>query len=384
MDRSLKSRPSRHSSSSKKHRKHRHEKVPKAPSVPDEKDLNEVVEEEVKPRVNKAQPVPPPVVSEPVAAPVQEAPVVTEQAAEEQDEDVDEDEVSEPGDTVRASEVLETVDDSQKKKKNKRSGGGDYGAAYNELYTQLYLRMVNRIYRYFKGLYSKTRGKEEKFKKKLEAIQVWNQNEIDKRASEILQVYPDTEAYFKYAYAANVMLMSVVVQRDEESEDVEIEVPKFSEFIQKSYVESARAIYDNAGVLSPDLTDYEKMRIREELYACFGKAIATALRMMVPLDLIAPQSIDTKGRELGFDDDDDQSVDESESDGSESEEEESDLESESEEEDDDEESGSSEEESESEFDSESEEEEEDPRRRKVRVSRKSLNTPDKLNIDQYE
>lgn len=419
MDRSLKSRPSRHHhrSSSKKHRKsshrHRDERVPQPPPLP-KKGLDDVVEEEIrKPKVTKSEVVPPPIVSESEkseAKPQTEAEEEAEpepkakeeekrkpepESEDEQEEEEEEEDSDDEGDVVKASDVLDTVEDKSSKKR--RSGGGDYGAAYNELYTQLCLRMMNRIYRYFKGLYNKVGGKESKFKKKLEGIQVWNQNEIDKRAKEIMQVYPDTEAYFKYAYAANVMLMSVVVQQDEESEDVEIEVPKFSDFIQKAYVESARALYDNAGVLSPDMTDYEKLRIREELYACFGKAIATALRMMVPLDVIAPQAV--KSSKTGYDVNDDFSDDSSEEEGS-SEEEESELESDSEDFD----SGSdSQSESGSEdsmsgsgsgsgsesgsysedYSDESEEEVQRGAKKKIRVSRKSLNKPDDLNIDRY-
>lgn len=405
MDRSLKSRPSRHhKSSSKKHRKHRHEKIPQAPPPP-EKGLDDVLDEEIKkPRVNKGEVVPPPIVGEsesqpaPALAPKAEVPSSgsSEKEAEspesEPEADDSEEDEEEEQDVVKASDVLDTVEDKGSKKR--RNGGGDYGAAYHELYTQLCTRMVNRIYRFFKGLYRKVDGRESKFKKKLESIQVWNQTEIDKRAQEILSVHADTEAYFKYAYAANVMLMSVVVQQDEDSEDIEIEVPKFSDFIQKSYVESARVLYDNAGVLSSDLTDYEKMRIREELFSAFGKAVATALRMMVPLDVIAPQAVGKTSKSAALENDDfSDATSEEEDSGSE---EESELESDSESESGSEDYSGSESGSGSGSDSGSgsedysdysdeESEEEVPRgsKKKVRVSKKSMNKPDKLNIDGY-
>ena len=302
-------------------------------------------------------------------------------------------------DSVNAADILKTAEplvdqpSAGKSKRRDRGGnGGDFGAAYNELYTQLCIRMVNRIHLYFQRVYNSTGGSSKKFKKKLEDIQKWNQSEINRRAKEILQVYPGTEAYFRYAYAANVMLMSVVIQKNEDSNDVEIEVPKFSEFILKSYIESARVLYDNAGVLDPALSDRDKLRVREELKGCFAKAISTALRMMVPLEAIAPG-----GGHVG------EKFDAPESESEVSEEEDSESESESESESGSEESGSEESESEESYSgsegsesgteesysegsgSESDFEEEEPvakNRKRVKASRRSLQTPDALSIDQ--
>ena len=387
--------------------------------------------------VNKGEPSPPVVIPEEqqqqqqqpvaqVATAAAAAAAVASDGGEEDHGDGD----GESGDVVTSKEVLETVEnvaqqaeaaEGKKKGRSKtpraRGGNGDFGAAYHELYTQLCLRMLNRIYRYFQKLYSKVDGNTKKYKRELENIQRWNQSEINRRAKEILKIYPDTESYFRYAYAANVMLMSVVVQKDADSEDVEIEVPKFSEFILKSYVESARVLYDNSSVMSPDMSDRDKLRVREELFSCFSKAIATALRMMVPLEAIAPRgSTDAEPLETFGDS-------ESEVESVDSEEEESDSESEDEEEEsgsesgsgsgseeeDDEESGSGSEEDDesgsaesesasgSDFDDDesdergysSSDQEEAPRRsrpsrrtKRVKASKKALQTPDALSIDQ--
>lgn len=301
-------------------------------------------------------------------------------------------------DVVTGEEVLETVQDGSRKRRG-GAGSGDYGAAYNELYTQLCMRMLNRIHKYFQKVYRKCGGDERKFKKSLEGIQKWNQGEINKRAREILEIYPDTEAYFRYAYAANVMLMSVVVQQNEDSRDVEVEVPKYSDFILNCYVESARVLYDNAGVLSPSLPDKDKLRIREELLTCFSKAIATALRMMVPLDHIAPKSsVEATPLESFGDSDseeDEESEESSEEDGSSDDDDSSGEEEDSSEEEDDseEESGSENSDdsdsSEGEDDSGSEEESEESEvelplpkgKKRIKASRHSLNTPDDLLID---
>lgn len=282
-------------------------------------------------------------------------------------------------------EVEEHADRSRKTKK-KRSGNGDYGAAYQELYTQLCMRLLHPIYRYFQALYQKVGGNHKAFRRKLEGIQDWGPMELGKRVKEIKRVFPDTESYFKYAYAANAMLMSVVVQEDEDSTDVEIEVPKFDQFVHRSYLESARYVYDNAGVLDPSISDDKKLRIREDLFSCYSKAIATALRMMVPLSAIAPgtASVSATGEET-YSDEEDESEEASEE---EEEDDESDEEEDEEDDDEDEESGSGsededddddEDEESSELDSEDEDEPQSygpGKKKRVHFSRRDLEDDD--------
>ncbi len=360
------------------------------------KDLDDVVTDELntKVKINKA-PIPPPIEIEPEVEevvvkeePKTEKTIKQEDQEEEEQEDLEEEE--EESDIVTSGEVLdvakEAVEEEKSKKKGKRVNGGEFGAAYSELYNQLCMRMLNRIYRYFQKLYKRS-SSEKDFQKRLAAIQTWNQLEINRRAKEIVQAYPDTESYFRYAYAGNVMLMSVVVQKDENSEDIEIEVPKFSDFILKCYIESARAIYDNVGVLSPDLPDRDRLAIRQELLRCFGNAVATALRMMVPLEAIAPH-LDKKSE--NFDDvgdsseGEEESEDESEEDSDEETSEEESDEDDSEEEDDSDESESEEESEEEkseeeELEEDSEEEEKTRKRRKskkIGISKKTLKEED--------
>ena len=231
----------------------------------------------------KAPIPPPPTMELPVVAPPPPpiAPVVAPPAPVE--EVVSAAEVFDAGDAVLAQ-----AGKTQPGRRSKRDGAaGDLGAAYTELYAQLCTRMLQQIFRYFQRVYNRTVDVKE-FRKQLAGVQHWNQIEINRRAKEIVDTFPDVQAYFKYAYAANVMLMSVVVQRDEDSADLEIEVPKFSVFVHKTYIECARTLYDNPSVLDPSLSDSKRLRVREELFRCFGTAIATALRLMVPLESIAP------------------------------------------------------------------------------------------------
>jgi hypothetical protein len=294
---------------------------------------------------------------------------------------------------ISAKEVLQATTLPSTKKKKRSAAGGDYGAAYNNLYKQLCSRMINRIHNYFQRLYKKSKSPKE-FKQSLVSIQRWDQREMNKRAKELIVAYPDIEGYFRYAYAAGVLVLSAVVQVDEESEDVEIEVPKFSEFVKKSYVQSARCLYNNVGVLDPSLPDVEKLRLREYLFAAYGKSVQTALQMMVPLSAIAPgpkkeqlENYDdasdeseeaSSAEEESSDESDDES---SEEEGSESEEDSSSDEEESSEEED--ESSSEEEESSSEEEDFEQVELPEKRRKhkkskKVSFSKKALNTPDEM------
>lgn len=186
--------------------------------------------------------------------------------------------------TVLASEVHEALQNTKESISNGR--GGDYSAAYHELYAQLCVRMVDIVYNYFQKQYRVAKSDKNTFRGMLEDVENWNQKMIQKRAKSIVSKYKDTEYYFRFAYAANLMLMSVVVQKDENSEDVEIEVPKFSDFVHRVYIETARFLYAVPGVLDSKLDDHKRLRIREDLFICIGKAISTSLRMMVPLQVL--------------------------------------------------------------------------------------------------
>ena len=238
------------------------------------------------------------VTDEAIRASVADTPVAAPESAGSQEVH---DAVKEAGqaDTVNSAElatVLEEDKPSSGKNKHGSGSGVDYAAAYGELFTCLSTRMVDRIYRYFQDLYDvKCHRNEAVFKKQLSLIPSWNQAQIVEKTRELVKRHPSIVSYFKFAYAANVLLMSVVVQRDEESEDVSVDVPKFTEFVHRSYSESALKIFDYAGVFDPTLPPGERLSIRNELYRCFGDALSTSLRIMVPLEKIAPGAIDKDG-----------------------------------------------------------------------------------------
>jgi hypothetical protein len=194
---------------------------------------------------------------------------------------------------VSAGDVLDVagkdgIDSMQGGHRREGQGsGGDYGAAYKELFEQLCSRMVNRILKYFYRLYAVTRD-EKKFKQKLVGILQWNQDEINAKAAEFLKQYKDIIRIFRFAYAANVLVMSVVIQRDEGSNDIEVDCPKFSEFCHRCYVETARKIFYHVGILDPSLPASEKLAVANTLYTSVCNAVSDSLRMMVPMHKLAP------------------------------------------------------------------------------------------------
>lgn len=166
-------------------------------------------------------------------------------------------------------------------------GAGDYGAAYRELYEQLCGRMVHRIMQIVYRMHSQAKT-EKRFKYQLAEIQRWNQDQIHRITRLFVRSHKDIIRVFRFAYAADVLVMSVVVQRDENSADVEIECPRFSDFVHRCFVETARNLFDHTDILDPRLSASEKFQVRDALHGSVSRAIATALRMMVPIHKIAP------------------------------------------------------------------------------------------------
>lgn len=184
---------------------------------------------------------------------------------------------------MSSNEVLNEVSSPQ----HHQSITVDYGAAYRELYEQLCSRMIHRIMRFFYELYAKI-GDVQRFKIKLVNIQRWNSAQINHVARGFVRNHKDIIRVFRLAYAANVLVMSVVVQRDEQSTDVEIDCPKFSDFVHRCFIETSRNLYNHGDVLDPNLSPAEKMHVKEDLYKSIARAIATSLRMMVPIHKITP------------------------------------------------------------------------------------------------
>lgn len=236
-------------------------------------DLEDVIQQSVK--VTK-EPVPPPLVIDEPAEVEAKVPETTTKNPDKEESGIDE----EPQEVIRSSDVFAY---QPPKKRRNDSDSSSYGAAYEELYKMLCTRMLNRFLRYFARVYRKCKTDKE-CKQSLAEIPDWSQKQIKARAKEFVDSFPDIESYYKFAYAANLMLMSSIVQKSEASEDVEVEVPPFSEFVHKCYIECARAVYDNIGCLSEDLSHRKRIVIQRELLLAYSNAIATALRLLIPLD----------------------------------------------------------------------------------------------------
>lgn len=239
--------------------------LPKKPTT----DLDDVIHHTVK--VTKEAVPPPIILEEPEKKVVEEVVQTLEKALEAEEH---------PQDTVRPSDVFTY---KPPKKKRHEHDSASYGSAYEELYKMLCIRMLNRFLRFFARLYRKCKTDKD-CKKKLAEIPDWSPKQVKARAKEFVDSFKDIESYYKFAYAANLMLMSTIVQKSENSDDLEIEVPPFSDFVHRCYIECARAVYDNIGCLSEDFPDNKRIAVKRELLTAYGNAIATALRLLIPLD----------------------------------------------------------------------------------------------------
>jgi hypothetical protein len=90
------------------------------------------------------------------------------------------------------------------------------------------------------------------------------------------------------AYGANVLLLSVVVQRDEASADVLVNCPKFTIFVHRCFIETARYLMDTHAILDPGIPAATKMSAMSILDERIAKAIGSALSMMMPMDVMSP------------------------------------------------------------------------------------------------
>lgn len=241
--------------------------LPKKPST----DLDDVIHHSVK--VTK-EAVPPPIVLD---EPTKET---LDEVVHSLEKEIESEAREEPQDLVRPSDVF--TYQPQKKKRHEHDSAS-YGSAYEELYKMLCIRMLNRFLRFFARLYRKCKTDKD-CRKKLAEIPEWGTKHVKARAKEFVDSFKDIESYYKFAYAANLMLMSTIVQKSEYSDDLEIEVPPFSDFVHRCYIECARAVYDNIGCLSEDFPDNKRIAVKRELLTAYGGAIATALRLLIPLD----------------------------------------------------------------------------------------------------
>lgn len=199
----------------------------------------------------------------------------------EENPEPEEPEPEEPeAETIRPSDVFAY---QTPKKKRTDTNPESYGKCYEELYKMLCLRMLNTFARYFTRTYNKSKSDKE-CRKRLSEIPQWDSKRVKAHAKKFVDLFPEIETYYKFCYAANLMLMSSIVQKSEASEDIEVEVPAFSDFVHKCYIECARSVYGHVGCLSEDMDDHERLAVKRELYVAYGNAIATALRLLIPLD----------------------------------------------------------------------------------------------------
>lgn len=162
-----------------------------------------------------------------------------------------------------------------------------YLNAYKQFYKQLCDRMTLRIMRYFYDLYADL-ANEQAVKAKLVKVQTWNQDQINKRTMEFTKNNSYLIRIFRLAYGSNLMVMGSAVKRDKKSRDVVIETPRFSSFVHRCYIETARGLYPHVGILDPNHSAFDKLKIYQAFQVSVERAIASSLRMMIPVHRIIP------------------------------------------------------------------------------------------------
>jgi hypothetical protein len=204
------------------------------------------------------------------------------------------------GKAVKAGDVLDAAGVEDKNSDGGRSGGDEglvtnhssaYATALEQFFKQLSSRMTRRIVFYFRRMYKqaqagRSRKNREALKKKIVGIQSWNEAKVKTVAKQFVDNHRDIIRVFRFAYAANVLVMSVVIQRSHDSRDVEIDPPLFINFVHRCFIESARSIVDSVDILSDELSAKDYMKATKLLHGSVSDSIADTLRLMVPLHKI--------------------------------------------------------------------------------------------------
>ncbi|BCU09147.1 hypothetical protein [Sicyoidochytrium minutum DNA virus] len=271
-----------------------------------------VIEDAIDEEYDQPVDAPPPLFKEeeePTPAPEEDEGEEAEDEEEEEADDEDEDKITKSDLLEAAEETIQELNQEDDRKGHVRrtsAQGGEIGAALEELKSTLHSKMVNPIHHYFVGLWKQCRkaaksrvdGGEDEiyektctlFKEECSKVRTWDQAKINRRAKDIVTANEDTVDYFRYAYAAGIMLVSKVVQEDDDSTDLEVQVPKFSEFVKRAYLQAARVHYINVGALNSSIPHKDRISIMKELNQLYREAINTALQSMIPLSQIAPKS----------------------------------------------------------------------------------------------
>jgi len=145
--------------------------------------------------------------------------------------------------------------------------------------------------------------------KQLKNIPHWNNISVERECNKIINGNTSIPKLFKRVFILDVKILMVLVEDESNSSDIEINVPPAIEFIHKSLISCAEAIYDEAQAFYHDVPyDTYKENV-EKINACIDEGIKTAIRNMIPEDELLSACLSTNktvtSRKKRDDDDDD-------------------------------------------------------------------------------
>ena len=146
-------------------------------------------------------------------------------------------------------DMLEEIKTASKKQ------DGSTAESLQELRELLGIRIIPIMRRYFKILYKNSSMNDLKFRTQLKLINDWTPNDVKTKAKEFVKANSEIVTLFDYAFAANLMILANILQREKHASSVEVPVVSFIDFTKKLYFEAARKLYKNPGLMKYEFDD---------------------------------------------------------------------------------------------------------------------------------
>lgn len=233
------------------------------------------------------------------------------------------------GKHLDSDDVINLLDEMRIIGKNRNNTS--VGDSLDELRIQLGLRLIPVMRQYFKTLYKSKEENTKKFKEALKEIPNWNEKQIRIQAKEFTKASPEVITLCDFSYAANLMLLADILQREKGASNLEVPLVTFTSFVHKLYIESAKQLGRFPGIMKYEFNDnkidtLQKIEGRNSVHRMFQDSIANAIRNCIDLTTLTKlreivnegvevddiEETETKAAYLSDDDDDDENEEEEE------------------------------------------------------------------------
>ena len=174
--------------------------------------------------------------------------------------------------------------------------------AKNAYTNQLISLLTPRIYEGIQNIYENSkenlRGKNvrESFQLELADVQLWNQIIIDKETERIQEVtqcnYLDKLVTVIFINSTKILATAHTGNRNS-ANTLEISVPKFSHFIHRVYIETAREFYKNAYLMDENISSREKQDNLRGSIQAIKTGIEQAILRLLPIGDILMRDLST-------------------------------------------------------------------------------------------